>query len=214
MIVAPKISEGFKRDLRMFDPCLGLVWSEDLKANAGDPNLLSGMAAMRARIIERECARPHWIVFREVTGAERLRMVQMGVIEPGQRFVFVLHWQGSEDTQGQIRLEVNGGYLPLDDRLIERLALGDPRGRWRSVRSFAQFKQMRDETNLQEALSRRYSDEEFAGEAAEEVLTEATRRPKNVREKDTETGNAGNGNSQGTEDTGNGDFESSTGTEG
>jgi len=156
-----------------------LVWSEDLKRGAGDPAILRGLAAARAAVIRKECAIPHWIVVREVPEADRLRMVKSGAIEPGQQFVFVLHWQGNEDGQGRITLEVNGGYLPLDDRLLEQLC-GDPHGRW-TPRTFEEFKQARDEANLRDATRKRYEDEEQDAENVDLILREGTRRPGNAK---------------------------------
>jgi len=176
---APKIPDGFARDLRGFDRYLNLVWSEDLKRGAGDPAILRGLAAARAAVIRKECAIPHWIVVREVPEADRLRMVKSGAIEPGQQFVFVLHWQGNEDGQGRITLEVNGGYLPLDDRLLEQLC-GDPHGRW-TPRTFEEFKQARDEANLRDATRKRYEDEEQDAENVDLILREGTRRPGNAK---------------------------------
>jgi len=190
---APTIPGGFARDLRAFDRYLNLVWSEDLKRGAGDPGMLRGLAAARAAVIRRECAIPHWIVVREVPEGDRLRMVKTGAIEPGQQFVFVLHWQGSEDGQGRIGLEVNGGYLPLDDRLLEQLC-GDPHGRW-TPRTFEEFKQAREEANLRDAIRKRYEDEEQDGENVDLILTEGTRRPGNAKKTAGErTPSSGDGN--------------------
>ena len=170
---APRIPAGFARDLRAFDGYLNLVWSEDLKRGVGDPGMMRGLAAARARVIRKECEIPHWIVVREVPEADRLRMVKSGAIEPDEKFVFVLHWQGREDGVGNITLEVNGGYLPLDDRFLKQLC-GDPLGRW-VPRTFEEFKQARDEANLRDAIRRRYEDEELDGENVDLILTEGTR---------------------------------------
>jgi hypothetical protein len=201
---APKITAAFGRDLRSFDPYLDLVWSEDLKRDAGDPAMLRGLAAARARVVRRECAIPHWIVVREVPEWDRLRMVKSGAIEPDQRFVFVAHWQGREDSAGKITMEVDGGYLPLDDRLLEHLC-GDTRGRW-TPKTFERFKQDREEANLKEALDRRYQDEEQDAENVDLILTEGTRRTSHVqKERAGEGRGAGAGEAGGSGDAGAGE---------